>query len=189
MKIILLGPQGSGKGTQGKLLSKKLGIPHISTGDVLREMARSDSALGNKVRLMMDEGLLIDDELLEKIISSRISRDDCKEGFILDGTPRDLHQARVIDEMAQFDAVILINISEDESFRRVHKRRKLEHRHDDTDEALKKRLKLYHQKTEEVIDHYRKKGLLITVDGERSVEEVFDEIISCLKKARLLDKQ
>ena len=176
MNIILLGPQGSGKGTQGKLLSKKLGVPHISTGDMLRAFAKKDTPKAKQVNAIMQAGDLVSDEFLEHILKDRFSQDDTQDGLILDGTPRDLEQAKILDELLDIDAVALIDITEEESYNRIHKRAEKEGRADDTDEGLKERLHVYHEKTEPVLDYYEDQGLLVRVDGMQDIDGVFEEL-------------
>lgn len=180
MNIILLGPQGSGKGTQGKLLSEKLNVPHISTGDMLREYAKKDTPRAQEVRELMQQGDLVDDEFLEHILEDRLLQADCEQGFILDGVPRDLEQAKVLEQIIAVHHAILIDISEEESYRRIHKRKETEGRADDTDEGLKERLSVYHQKTQPVIDYYEDQGKLIHVDGMGTVSEVFSKVLDSL---------
>ena len=182
MNIVVLGPQGCGKGTQGNKLSKHLDIPHISTGAMLREYVKNGGEYAQKIRDIMDAGELIDDDFLEEILEKRLSKPDCKQGFILDGTPRDLYQAQMIDSFTNFDYVFLINISEEESFRRVSKRAQKEKREDDTPQALKERLHTYHKKTEPVIEHYKKQGILHVINGEQAVEDVFADILAVLNE-------
>lgn len=176
MNLILLGPQGSGKGTQGKLLSKKLGVPHISTGDMLRAFAEKDTPKAKEVKQIMQDGGLVDDHFLEHILEDRLSQPDCEQGFILDGTPRDQEQARLLARVVDVDAAVLIDISEEESYKRIHKRKEQQGRADDTDESLKQRLHVYHEKTEPVLTHYDEQGVLVRVDGMQDIDGVFAEI-------------
>ncbi|MFT4250343.1 MAG: adenylate kinase family protein [Candidatus Woesearchaeota archaeon] len=182
MNIIVLGPQGSGKGTQGKQLAKKYYLPHISTGSMLRRYVAAGGTRAEEVRELMDSGELIDDLFLEEILEERLAQPDCKNGFVLDGTPRDLEQARMLDRFISVDYAFLIDISEEESLRRVAKRAEIEHREDDTPEALKKRLATYTEKTLPVLDYYERQGILYCIDGEQKVHEVFANIVSVLEE-------
>ena len=184
MNIVLLGPQGSGKGTQGKLLSKQLNIPHISTGDMLRAYAEQDTPKAKEVRALMQQGELVDDHFLEHILQDRLTRPDCEQGFILDGTPRDVEQAQLLEAIVSVDVAVLIDITEEESYKRIHKRAKQEGRADDTDEGLKERLHVYHERTEPVLAHYEEQGKLVRVDGMQSVEDVFSALCKQLGLAQ-----
>jgi adenylate kinase len=181
MNILMLGPQGSGKGTQGKKLSKELDIPHISTGDMLREYVKQDTDKAREIQRIMDEGELIDDDFLEEILEERLAEDDCADGFILDGTPRDLYQAKMLEKVIPIHHAFLIEISEKESFSRISKRAEIEGREDDTPEALKERLHTYHEKTEPVLEHYKEMGVLHRIDGMQPIEKVFSDILAILR--------
>ena len=179
--IIIMGPQGSGKSTQAQMLAKKLGLKHISTGRTFREIAKEDSKLGRKIRNYLDKGLLISHKRVMEVINTVVP----KEGFVLEGSPRELHQAKEIKH--RIDKVIYIHTSDEEGIRRIMKGTKIagkgvsrKGRGDDTPKALKKRLALFHERTEPVLDFYRRKGILVEIEGERSIEEVFKSVLEVL---------
>ena len=183
MNILLLGPQGSGKGTQGKRIAEDYGIPHIATGDMLRAMKKEPTKLGRQLKEIMDRGELVPDEFMIDLIRERLSRDDAQRGFVLDGFPRNLAQAEALDDLLrelgkELDVVFDFQIrDEDTLFERMHKRAVEEGRSDDTPEAFRRRLELYHRDTEPLIEHYRTTyGNVIGIHADRSVNEVFSEI-------------
>ena len=176
MKILLIGPQGSGKSTQADLLAKELNLPRISTGDIFRELAQEDSEQGKQMRQIMNEGKLIDDEQTAKIVDRRFQKDDIKNGFILDGYPRNLDQKQLFDP--GIGRVFYLKISDGEVIKRLMARG----REDDTAEAIKKRLELYYQQTEPLLDDYRNQGILTEIDGIGSIEDVGQRIRNSLKK-------
>lgn len=196
--MLIIGPQGSGKGTQAQMLSEELQIPHISTGDIFRDNIKNETELGLQAKKYIDKGELVPDSLTIKLVLDRISKDDCAPGFILDGFPRNLFQAEALDESIEIEHAILVDVSDEESVKRISSRKtcnscgkiyavtkssectkcggELFTREDDNAETVKKRLQIYHENTEPVIKHYDKKGLLIKVNGEQKIEEVFTEI-------------
>lgn len=207
MKIVLIGPQGSGKGTQAKLIASKLGIPHISTGDLFRENIAKETELGRKVKEIMNAGNLVPDEIVVGMLKARISEPDAAKGFVLDGYPRNLKQAKVLESLTCLDKAILIDVSDEVSIQRISSRRycpgcneiygvnrvpealeqcnnckeKLQQRDDDKPEVVKKRLENYHKFTEPMLDFYQKKGILTRINGDQTVEEVFRDIEKILK--------
>ena len=203
MKLIFIGKQGSGKGTQAEIISQKLNIPHISTGDLLRHVKGS---LGKKIHSLIDSGNMVSDELMLEVLKERLRKADCKKGFILDGYPRDLAQAKILSREIGVDFIVEIHIKDTKVVDRLVNRlncancgaifnlktnpprkegicdkrsNKLFVREDDNKEAIIQRLKLYNKKTKPVIDFFGKK--VIRVDGSKNIEEVRDEIISKLK--------
>lgn len=164
MNIIIMGPQGSGKSTQGDLLAERLGIPHIQTGEIYRQIAQQDSELGRKVKAVLDVGGLIDDQVTFEVVDKHLA--EIKSGFIIDGFPRTLVQAQ--RELFPVDKVIYIRLTDEEAIKRLLLRK----RKDDTPEIIAERLKLYHQQTEPILDYYRKQGKLAEVDGSGTIEEV-----------------
>ncbi|MCH8987084.1 nucleoside monophosphate kinase [Patescibacteria group bacterium] len=205
MKIILLGKQGSGKGTQGKLIEKKYKIPHTNTGDIFREISKEKTKLGNKVRGLIDKGNLVPDEITIKIVLDKFKS---KRDFILDGFPRNIKQARALEQIG-IDIAILLDISDEAAIRRLTSRRtcskceaiyniitarpkkqgicdkcknKLTQRKDDTEKAIRKRLKIYKKDTKPLIDFYKHKGILKTVNGELPTEKTFDDICVILDR-------
>jgi adenylate kinase len=187
LNILLLGPQGAGKGTQGKLIASEYGIPHIATGDILRAAMAQGTELGRRVRPIYDSGGLVPDDIMIELIRERLAADDAGEGFVLDGFPRTAVQAEALDEMLEdigrpLTVVLEFQLPEEVSIERLTRRAEQEGRADDTPEAIRRRLGLYHEQTEPLIEHYRSRGSLVGVPGDRSVEEVFEEIQRVLEQ-------
>ena len=185
MNILLLGPQGSGKGTQAKLISAHYGIPHVATGDMLREAIAEGAELGREVEPILERGDLVPDELMISLIRARLSRDDTAEGFVLDGFPRTMKQADALDAMLreigrELTIVFELKLSDEECVARLLRRAQLEGRVDDTPEVVRRRLELYHKETEPLIEHYRATGNLVVIHADRSIREVFSEIQAAL---------
>ena len=187
MKIILLGPPGSGKGTQAQRLVQRFGIVQLSTGEMLRAAVAAETPVGLKAKDIMASGGLVPDEVVVGIISDRIEQDDAKKGFILDGFPRTVPQAEALDDLLKhkhmkLDAVVELRVNESALIDRVEKRaeetrsRGEEVRVDDTAEVLVKRLATYRAQTEPLIHYYSEKRKLLTVDGMMTIEEVTREI-------------
>lgn len=172
MNLVVMGPQGSGKSTQAKLLAQKLRRPHVSTGDIFRELAKKDSPLGRQAAEKTKIGELIDDNDTLKVIAEYLRDSQFNQGFVLDGFPRNLYQAQNFKH--PLDQIFYLRVSDAEGIRRLTKRG----RADDTSSAIRKRLDLYHQQTEPVLDCYRAKGLLGEIDGERSIGEIHEEILA-----------
>lgn len=168
MNILVMGPQGSGKSTQAELLAKRLNLPHIETGNVYRELAKEDSELGRKIKGVLEKGGLVDDETTFEVVDKNLAK--IKGGFVLDGFPRTLTQAQ--RELFPIDKVIYINLSDEEAIERLL----LRGRADDKIETIKARLKLFHERTEPILDYYRKQEKLLEIDGSKSVEEVSGQI-------------
>ena len=188
LNLLLLGPQGSGKGTQAKRISAEYGIPHIATGDILREEIARGTALGLQVKPTYDSGGLVPDNVMVEIIRSRLSRGDTLPGFILDGFPRTMPQAVALDEMlAEIDreltVVLELQVDDAVSRERLLKRAQEEGRSDDTPEAIDERLALYHEKTAPLVGYYRAQGKLVGIHGERAMDEVYSEIEGVLNQA------
>jgi adenylate kinase len=172
-RIVLLGPPGAGKGTQGQVLCQRLGVPTISTGDMLREAVADGSELGNKVKGIMDSGGLVDDATMADVVRDRLAKPDAGRGYLLDGYPRTLPQAETLagilrDSGRDLDAVLLVDVPEDELVRRAL----LRGRADDKEEVIRERLRVYREKTAPLIGYYRERGLLREIDGNRPIEEV-----------------
>ena len=207
MKLILLGAPGSGKGTQAAYIAQKYDLPHISTGDIFRENIKNETPLGLKVKAVMDTGNLCPDDLTVELVKDRLSKSDCDKGYLLDGFPRDLVQAKALDEFSAPDIVIDLNVDLDKIERRITGRRscpkcngsfhidfigdtetcpdcgaKLVVRKDDNSETVKSRLAVYSKQTEPLISYYKNQGKLAVVDGNRSIDEVFAEIVKVLGK-------
>jgi adenylate kinase len=198
MKLILLGAPGAGKGTQAKWISKEYGLPHISTGDILRHNVKEGTELGKEAKRYMDEGKLVPDELIIGMMKERLSEEDCKNGFILDGFPRTINQAEELGKITDIDAVLNIYVPFEKLIERITGRRscpkcgavyhikynppkkdnicdvcgnELIQRDDDKEETVKKRLETYEAQTAPLIDYYEKKGKLLTVEGQEEIED------------------
>ena len=208
MKLILLGPPGAGKGTQAEILCKKLNIPTISTGNILRAAVKNGTPVGLKAKEYMDAGKLVPDEVIIGVISERLAEADCQKGFILDGVPRTIPQAEALEKAGiTFDAVVSLEISDDEIVDRMGGRRvcascgapshgknlppkvegvcdacggKLEARADDKPEVVRDRLKVYHKETAPLKDFYAERKLLKTVDNQPTVAETTAAILKAL---------
>ncbi len=177
MRIVLLGPPGSGKGTQAALLKDRLGVPHISTGDLLRSAVAEGTPLGQKAQSFMDRGELVPDELMLGLIEERLGSADVKPGFILDGYPRNLSQARALDEVLDrleqpAEKALELVVDEEQIVERLARRAEEEGRSDDTEEVVRNRLAVYREQTAPVSDYYRRKGLLEQIDGIGSIEDI-----------------
>lgn len=205
MKIIFLGAPGSGKGTHATRVKTELGVPHISTGDIFRENIKGGTPLGVLAKSYIDKGALVPDDVVIKIVEDRLSREDCKNGFILDGFPRTIYQAEALKKIASIDVVINLVVDDEAIVKRVAGRRmcrcgetynvaflngattcakcggELYQRDDDKEETVKSRLEVYHKETAPLIDYYRKEGLLKDVDGSQGIEAVYNDIMKVLK--------
>ncbi len=185
MRLILLGPPGAGKGTQGQRLHDTYSIPEISTGDILRAAVREETPLGLEAKRYMDAGDLVPDEVIIGIARERLSEADTDSGFILDGFPRTVPQAEALDRMLSetqrpLDHVISIEVPDDELFQRLAKRREIEGRLDDDDDAIRNRLVVYQENTAPLIDYYRHTGLLRSVPGVGTVDDISERIAAVL---------
>lgn len=172
-RIVLLGPPGAGKGTQAQLLAERLGVPAISTGDMLRAAVAAGSELGRRVQDVMASGALVDDALMAEVVRERVAQPDAAQGYLLDGYPRTLPQAETLagvlrDASQELDGVLLVEVPEDELVRRALARG----RDDDKEQVIRERLRVYREKTEPLIGYYRERGLLRELDGNRPIEEV-----------------
>lgn len=170
MRILITGPQGSGKSTQAQLLASKLSLCFISAGDLVRKAALEKSAEGKLIKGSLSQGLLVDDKIVASLVKKEIAKEECCHGFVLDGYPRNLGQLNFFDP--KFDKVIYLDVEDKEVEERLLRRG----REDDTPEIIRQRLGLYHQLTEPVLDYYQKMGKLIKIDGSKSIEEVEAEI-------------
>ncbi len=198
MKIAVIGSQGSGKGTQADLISKRFSIPHIDTGSLLREHVAKKTGIGKKIEKPMMTGELVPVEYVDEVIRQRLSMPDAKKGFVLDGYPRQLEEAEFLDSIAEIDAVIVIEVPDDVGVKRISGRRtckkcgavfgsdaktcsecggELFQRKDDREEIVRERLKHYHEETEPLLDYYKPRGIVHKIDGTGSVEEVFKAIM------------
>lgn len=172
MNIVFLGPQGSGKSTQAKLLARYLGVPLISTGDLMRAKAQESTPLGKRVRHSINQGNLVDDETLLAVLKGEFAKEKYGEGVVLDGVPRSEEQAEALARLVDIDQVFNLVVSQEEGVKRLLKRA----RHDDTPEVIKRRLAQYRVKTETILDYYRQEGVLEDVDGERSIDKIHEDI-------------
>jgi adenylate kinase len=187
LNILLLGPQGAGKGTQAKRISVEYGIPHIASGEILRAEMNAGSELGHRVKDVYDRGDLVSDELIIELIRTRLEQPDTDKGFVLDGFPRTTVQAESLDEMfaeigRSFSVVFALQIPDEVAFERLRRRVELEGRADDTDEAIKRRLGTYHRETEPLIEYYRTRGNLVPIHADRRENQVFAEIQEALER-------
>jgi adenylate kinase len=189
MRVVFLGPPGSGKGTQAKLLAERLGVPAISTGDILRAAVREKSPLGLQAQAVMEKGELVSDDLIVALIRERIGRPDARGGFLLDGFPRTVAQGEALEAMLagngeSLSAVINFSVPESELAERMLGRAAAEGRADDRPETIRERLRVYREKTEPLIGFYRRRDLLADVDGIGTVDEVAGRIDAALMELR-----
>ena len=185
MNLLVLGPQGSGKGTQAKRISAAHGIPHVSTGDMFRAAVVAGTELGRRVEPILASGDLVPDDLTVALIRERLSEQDARDGFVLDGFPRNLAQAEALDGMLAeigrgLDAVLFFDLSDGLAVERIRGRALDEGREDDSPEAIARRLAIYHEQTEPVVERYRATGKLVPLHAARSIEEVSAEIEAAL---------
>jgi adenylate kinase len=183
MRILILGPQGSGKGTQAQRIAAAYAVPHIATGDMFRAAVAADSQLGAQVGPILERGDLVPDDLTIELIRERLAEED---GFVLDGFPRTVPQAEALDAMLEeigkpLDAVILLQVSDDVATQRLRERAVKEGRADDSPEAIANRLRQYHELTELVVDRYQQAGIEVIVDGEQTMDAVFAAIQDALE--------
>lgn len=211
MKLIMLGPPGVGKGTIAKKITKRYAIVQISTGDLLRQAVKEGTGLGLKAKSYMDSGELVPDRLVLDLLKERISHDDCRDGYILDGFPRNTDQATALEEQGvTVDKVLNMHASDDTVVERISSRRvcsscgmiynliflkpekegtcdrcggELYQRDDDKEEAVRKRLEVYREQTEPLIEFYRSKGMLHDIDAEPPIEEVFNQAVAILESS------
>lgn len=186
MRIVLLGAPGSGKGTQAALLVEELKLPHISTGALLRSAAKAGTKLGIKAKAVLDRGELVSDDIMLELLEERLSQADSEAGFILDGYPRNLAQARALDELLSridqpVDEALQIDVDIEMVIARIAGRAAEEGRSDDTEEVVRNRMKVYSDHTAPVVDYYAQQGLLSRVLGEGTIEEVFQRIKGVLQ--------
>lgn len=210
MKLLLLGAPGAGKGTMAQKISARYGIPQISTGDMLRQEIQSNSSLGQKVKAVIDSGELVNDELMLEIVTHRLAADDCEQGMILDGYPRNLQQAKALSGAGvALDAVLIFDVSDEVVIRRLSGRRvhpasgrtyhidnqppatpdiddetgePLVQREDDMPETVRRRLEIYHEQTKPLVEFYH--AIAIHLDAERSIDEVEAQVFKSLDAKR-----
>jgi len=184
MRLILLGPPGAGKGTQAKNLVDAYGIPQLSTGDILRSAIKAGTPLGMQAKAVIDRGDLVSDDIVNGIVSERLDEEDARKGFILDGFPRTIPQAEALDGMlaergVKLDAVIEITADAETLTRRIVNRARESGRADDNEEVVRNRLEVYREQTAPLVEYYRSKGLLKSVDGMAEI----DEVTAAIKRA------
>lgn len=177
MKIVLIGIQGAGKSTQGNMLSEALNIPYLSSGHVFREMAKDKSQLGRYVKETLNAGILIPDDMTIKVINEYLSRPEYEKGYILDGFPRTVAQAKEFKN--GIDTAVFLDVSDREALWRIAGR--ISDREDETLQAIRKRIELFHTHTRPVISYYRRAKKLVQIDGEQSVDKIFKQIMKELK--------
>ncbi len=206
LRIVLMGPQGSGKGTQAQLLGDYYHLPYISTGDMFRQAVKEQTELGKKIKDLLDKGELVPDELTNALVAERLSQPDCQAGFILDGFPRNLSQAEFLLDNFDIDFVFEIDISDDEAVKRISGRRvcdcgmtyhiiynppqkegicdrcggQLKVRSDDQEEAVRRRLQIYHEQTAKMIPFFQTKGIFYHINGEQPIEAVNKDIVKII---------
>jgi adenylate kinase len=190
LDVLLLGVQGSGKGTQAKRIASEYGLAHVATGDMLRAAMADGTPLGQRVRPIYDAGELVPDDLMIDLIRERLEAADTEPGFILDGFPRTMPQAEALDTMLSeierpLSVVFELQVPDEVAIERLRLRAEEEGRADDTPEAIAKRIGLYHQETEPLVSHYRLAGNLVGIHGNRPENEVFAEIEQALDQARV----
>ena len=184
-RLLIIGPQGSGKGTQGARIAERLGIPTVSTGDVFRANVKDGTDLGLKVKAIIDAGDLVPDELTSEIVRDRLSQQDAAHGFLLDGYPRNLTQVGHLDGFLEqrgepLTAVIELSVPRDESIARLSRRAAEQGRADDNEESIAKRLSIYESETAPILDVYRERGIVDEIDGVGSLDEITDRITAAL---------
>lgn len=180
-RVVLLGAPGAGKGTQARRLVERLDVPHVSTGDMLREAVAKRTPIGLEAKACMDRGELVPDEVVIGVAEERLARPDAEKGFILDGFPRTLVQARALDALLArlgrpLECCLALRIDEAEVTRRLLKRAELEGRSDDNAETIRKRLRVHEKQTAPLVDYYRDQGILAEVDAVGSVDAIADRI-------------
>lgn len=180
-RLLMLGPPGVGKGTQAVRLVEKLGIPQISTGDMLRAAVAAGTPIGREAKAYMDRGDLVPDEVVIGVAEARLSQPDAAKGFILDGFPRTVPQAEALDGILEklgreIDRCVLLKVDEDELVSRLQKRSGLEGRSDDNPESVRHRMRVYEKQTRPLVDYYRERGVLVEVNGLGTMDEVAGRI-------------
>jgi adenylate kinase len=187
VNLLVLGPQGAGKGTQAKRIAADYGIPHISTGEMFRAEIDAGTDFGRRLKSVLDSGELVPDELTIAKIRERLAEPDAADGFVLDGFPRNLAQAEALDSMLaeigrSLDAILFFDLPDEVGRERMQRRAQEEGRTDDTPETIARRLEIYHRDTEPVVEHYRATGKLVPLHAGRTVDQVYREIQEALQR-------
>jgi adenylate kinase len=185
VRLVLVGPPGSGKGTQGPVIAERLGVPYLSTGDVLRAQVAADTDLGGRVSALIDRGELVPDDLMLAVVAAALGGHATEDGYVLDGFPRTLPQAlateRESSPLTAPDVAVHIALPDDVVHERLERRALEAGRADDADRSvIERRLRVYTEETEPLLDHYRQRGILVTVDGDRPPDEVAAAILAAL---------
>jgi len=185
MRLIIMGPPGAGKGTQAKFIAEHFGIPAISTGDIFRRNVSEGTELGVEAKRYMDAGEYVPDEVTNLMVRNRIDEPDAEHGFLLDGYPRTVAQVEELDGMIRFtghqlDAVVCLTVDQDEIVQRLLQRAQIEGRADDTEDVIRRRQEVYVEQTEPLVEVYRKRGIVVEVDGMGEVSEVTERIFAAL---------
>jgi adenylate kinase len=181
VNLLVLGPQGAGKGTQAQRIAAEYGLPHISTGDMFRAAVEARSFLGGQVEPILARGELVPDDLTVALIREQLTAPEAAEGFILDGFPRNLAQAEALDSMLgsigrTLNAILFFDLPDETALERMRRRAQIESRADDTEDVMKRRLEIYHEQTEPVVEYYRTTGKLVPLHGEWTPDEVWAEV-------------
>jgi len=192
MNIIVMGPAGSGKSTQAKKIAHDLGLLYVSTGQIIRDLVETEDPMGAEVKGYVEKGKWVPDDLMNEIILSWLDAQDLRKGVVLDGYPRRLDQAKILETKIligqKIDWVFLIDLPKEEILKRLRKRAKLENRIDETPQAIASRLEEYQELTTPILDFYKKRGILIKIDGLNSIDEVHRNLISQISIRQLADK-
>jgi adenylate kinase len=186
MRIVLMGPPGAGKGTQAVVVAERLGIPHISTGEIFRGHLAQGTPLGIAAGMYMERGNYVPDRITNAMVRNRLAQPDAAEGFLLDGYPRTLDQVAVLDEMLadvglKLDHVVELTVNTDEVVKRLLKRAQEQGRADDTEEVIRRRMEVYVEQTEPLTTVYAQQGLLVHVDGMGGIDEVRDRVLAAIQ--------
>ena len=189
MRLILMGPPGAGKGTQAKVISARLGIPAVSTGDIFRANVSEGTPLGVEAKRYMDAGDYVPDQVTNGMVRDRLGQDDARRGFLLDGYPRTVAQVEELDSMladagTSLDAVVVLTVNDEELIQRLLHRAETEGRTDDTEDVIRHRQDVYNEQTAPLLAVYAERGLLVEVDGMGVVDEVSERIFGALEKVR-----
>ncbi|MFK7800320.1 MAG: adenylate kinase [Anaerolineae bacterium] len=183
--VVLMGAPGAGKGTQAKLLEEQLTLPQVATGDLFRANLKNETELGKLAKTYMDKGNLVPDEVTIAMVKDRLSQDDCSNGAILDGFPRSPAQADALNSLliefgGEINVVPFIYVEEEMLISRLLKRAEIEGRADDNEETIRNRMNVYRESTAPLLDYYSEKGLVVKVDGDRPIDEVYNDLVSVI---------